>query len=97
MCLFLACDESCESTCSDGTNTGCDSCKDGYTQNEDQACVGKYLIFSVFHYENVVMFALNVQIFVRRILINLKLKTLIFGSPYFAKTNPRKMEIFWAH
>lgn len=42
--IFKACDESCESTCSDGTNKGCDSCKDGYTQNEDQACVGKYSI-----------------------------------------------------
>jgi len=38
---LLACDESCKSTCSDGSNTGCDSCKEGYTQNEDQACVDK--------------------------------------------------------
>jgi len=37
----LACDESCESSCSDGTNKGCDSCKEGYVQDEDQACVDK--------------------------------------------------------
>ena len=44
---MTACDESCESTCSDGSNTGCDSCKEGYTQNEDQACVGKYYSLKV--------------------------------------------------
>lgn len=35
------CDDSCESSCSDGTNKGCDGCKDGYLQNEEQACIDK--------------------------------------------------------
>lgn len=34
------CHESCDSSCSDGTNKGCDSCKDGYIDNiDDQGCV----------------------------------------------------------
>lgn len=37
----LLCDESCESSCSDGTNKGCDSCKDGYTENQDGECTDK--------------------------------------------------------
>jgi len=37
----LSCDESCESSCSDGTNKGCDSCKDGYMQDEEEGCIDK--------------------------------------------------------
>lgn len=35
------CHESCASSCSDGTNKGCDDCKDGYVEDTDQACVDK--------------------------------------------------------
>jgi len=35
------CHESCASSCTDGTNKGCDECKGGYIENTDQECVDK--------------------------------------------------------
>jgi len=34
-----SCHETCESTCTDGTNKGCDKCKDGYIDQPDEGCV----------------------------------------------------------
>jgi len=34
-----SCHETCESTCTDGTNKGCDKCKDGYVDKSDEGCV----------------------------------------------------------
>ena len=33
------CHETCELTCTDGTNKGCDTCKDGYDENPEEGCV----------------------------------------------------------